>query len=468
MICELVLSQTLKSKIMKTRLLFFLLLAFSFANSQVNVNEGFESGLAPVGWTSEGSISTTPTLGLACNGSYKLISAIMPFSNPFSIIKTSGYVSNGNSISVSFNYRANSDASGTGNVYLYYELNNSGSWVLLSSSPVVTTSCLVLSGNIQAGVALNGSTVRFRMQMNASNNRAFFDDFSAVQTGPAPTGPIAEYSFDNTYNNLLGLAPFSANAGTSFTTDRHSNPSGAINISSLGSTATIANLPYSNVPRTVSVWVKLNNYDTGSFINPVFYYGTLSNNNMFGGTVDNGETSIFGYNNNYTVTTTNNLSTWYHYVYVYDGTNAKIYKDGVLLNSQAKSWSTINDNNLFRIGSSFAGAGSFNGAIDDLKIYNYVLTDAEVTNLYTNNSLTSENFNANNLEVGLYPNPVNDVLNIDTKEELSSVEVYALQGQKVLSSKENKINVSQLPAGIYLVRIEDVNNNIATKKIIKN
>ena len=110
---------------MKTRLLLFLLLAFSFGNAQVNVTEGFESGVAPVGWTSEGSITTTPTSGLACNGSYKLVSSFMPFSNPFSTIYTSGYTSNGNSISVSFNYRVN-QYSGTGNVYLYYELNNSG------------------------------------------------------------------------------------------------------------------------------------------------------------------------------------------------------------------------------------------------------------------------------------------------------------------------------------------------------
>jgi len=452
---------------MKTRLLLFLLFAFSFGNAQVNVTEGFESGVAPVGWTSAGSITTTPTSGLACNGSYKLLSAFMPFSNPFSIIYTSGYVSNGNSIDVSFNYRANSDASGTGNVYLYYELNNSGSWVLLSSSPVVTTSCLVLSGNIAAGVAPNGSSVRFRMQMNASDNRAFFDDFSAVQTGPAPTGPIAEYSFDNTYNDVLGSAPFSSNANTSFTTDRHSNPTGAINIGYIGSIATISNLPYGNAQRSVSVWVKLNDYDTGSFINPVFYYGTLSNDNMFGGSVDNGVNFfLMVTTNNYTVTTTNNLLTWYHYVYVYDGTTAKVYKDGVLLGSLAKSWNTINDNDLFRIGTSFAGAGSFSGVIDDLKIFNRALSDSEIFNLYTNNTLTSENFNLNNLEVKLYPNPVRDILNIEIENDIQSIEIYNIQGQKVLSSNQKQINVSDLATGMYMVRIQDTENNIATKKVV--
>jgi hypothetical protein len=211
----------------------------------------------------------------------------------------------------------------------------------------------------------------------------------------------------------------------------------------------------------------LNGYDTGSFINPVFYYGTVSNNNVFGGTIDNGETSIFGYNNNYTLTTTNDLSTWYHYVYVYDGTNAKIYKDGVLLGSQAKSWSTINDNNLFRIGAGFAGAGSFRGSIDDLKIYNYVLSDTEISNLYTNNVLSSSDFNQNNLKVAMYPNPVNDILNIDIENEIKSVEIYNIQGQRVIQSNSKQIETSSLNSGIYMVRIEDTNGGIATQKLIK-
>ena len=153
-------------------------------------------------------------------------------------------------------------------------------------------------------------------------------------------------------------------------------------------------------------------------------------------------------------------------MYVYDGTTAKIYKDGVLLGSQAKSWNTINDNNLFRIGTSFAGAGSFSGVIDDLKIYNYALEQADITSLYTNNALSSSNFTQNNLEVALYPNPVRDILNIETVLDIQSVEIYNIQGQKVLTSNQKQINVSGLATGMYVVRIQDAENNISTKKIV--
>ena len=101
-----------------------------------------------------------------------------------------------------------------------------------------------------------------------------------------------------------------------------------------------------------------------------------------------------------------------------------------------------------------------------MKIYNYALSAAEVSSLYTSNTLSSSDFSQNNLEVALYPNPVRDVLNIETNLDIQSVEIYNIQGQKVLSSNQKQINVSDLAAGMYMVRIQDAENNIATKKIV--
>lgn len=81
-------------------------------------------------------------------------------------------------------------------------------------------------------------------------------------------------------------------------------------------------------------------------------------------------------------------------------------------------------------------------------------------------TLSTSDFSQNNLDVALYPNPVNDVLNIETALELQTIEIYNLHGQKVLSSNQKQINVSDLSAGMYMVRIQDVENNTATKKII--
>ncbi|MQP23993.1 T9SS type A sorting domain-containing protein, partial [Flavobacterium sp. LMO8] len=151
----------------------------------------------------------------------------------------------------------------------------------------------------------------------------------------------------------------------------------------------------------------------------------------------------------------------------YDGTTAKVYKNGVLFSSGVKAFNTINNLNYFKLGLTESnGYNYFNGAIDDLKIYNWALNATEISSLYTNNTLTSENFNLNNLEVALYPNPVNDILNIETALDIQTVEIYNIQGQKVLSSNQKQINVSDLAAGMYMVRIQDADNNIATKKIV--
>ena len=51
--------------------------------------------------------------------------------------------------------------------------------------------------------------------------------------------------------------------------------------------------------------------------------------------------------------------------------------------------------------------------------------------------------------------------------DLSQVVIYNLQGQKVKESTTKQVNVSNLSKGVYLVKIEDGNGNIATEKFIK-
>lgn len=82
-------------------------------------------------------------------------------------------------------------------------------------------------------------------------------------------------------------------------------------------------------------------------------------------------------------------------------------------------------------------------------------------------TLSSQDFNQNNLKVALYPNPVRDMLNIELENEIKSVEIYNLQGQKIKTALSKQVNVSDLSAGIYMVRIEDTNNAVETKRIVK-
>lgn len=73
----------------------------------------------------------------------------------------------------------------------------------------------------------------------------------------------------------------------------------------------------------------------------------------------------------------------------------------------------------------------------------------------------------NNEEITLYPNPVNDVLNINTLSLIVDVNIYNNIGQKVshynLKQNSATINMQGLPQGIYLVEV-----NGSTHKVIRN
>lgn len=77
------------------------------------------------------------------------------------------------------------------------------------------------------------------------------------------------------------------------------------------------------------------------------------------------------------------------------------------------------------------------------------------------------NFRLQNLKV--FPNPATSMLNIDDSTfNLKSVEVYNVIGKRVLSSAKNQINIEGLVNGVYFVKIESIDGNFATKKVIKN
>jgi hypothetical protein len=69
--------------------------------------------------------------------------------------------------------------------------------------------------------------------------------------------------------------------------------------------------------------------------------------------------------------------------------------------------------------------------------------------------------------LALCPNPANNVLNIEMTTELKSIEIYNIQGQKVKVANQKQINVSDLASGMYMIRIQDSENAVSTKKFLK-
>jgi len=73
----------------------------------------------------------------------------------------------------------------------------------------------------------------------------------------------------------------------------------------------------------------------------------------------------------------------------------------------------------------------------------------------------------NTFEINLYPNPSADYIIIDSPVTISSWTLFDLNGNMLKHSiNDYKIQLSDLIAGIYLLKIETA-NSVVTKKIIK-
>jgi len=73
---------------------------------------------------------------------------------------------------------------------------------------------------------------------------------------------------------------------------------------------------------------------------------------------------------------------WYHLLLTYDGSTLSFYVNGVLANSQAKSGNISYSSMDLFIGTDALNAHYLKGKIDDIRIYNRVLSANEIQALY--------------------------------------------------------------------------------------
>jgi hypothetical protein len=69
--------------------------------------------------------------------------------------------------------------------------------------------------------------------------------------------------------------------------------------------------------------------------------------------------------------------TWYHVAVTVDGSNIKLYRDGIFIVSQSAGTMNASTQKVY-IGRGYASSAIFNGTIDEVKIYNRALTADEI------------------------------------------------------------------------------------------
>lgn len=302
-------------------------------------------------------------------------------------------------------------------------------------------------------------------------------------------GLLAYYNFENnnnSYDNVHNLTN-SASPNPTFSAGKYGQGS---NFGTGGGALTNTSMSpvFNNQNYTIAFWEKrtVNSIPySSSFELFGSHYMRVTGSNMSAGyrIMSNG---IF---ENAGMPATTYMNTWTHYAFVFGPTdlanpsgtkNMKCYVNGALVGTSMGSYVNTEAlhkfNTVIAIGNGTNADGTihaskaYTGFLDEFYIYNRALSVTDIGFLMNNTAgvsiLSTQDFNSKNLKASIYPNPASNNFTIQIENEVKSVEIYSLQGQKVLTSNAKNVNVSILSKGIYLVRIEDENNAVATQKLV--
>ncbi|HLO72075.1 MAG TPA: LamG-like jellyroll fold domain-containing protein [Flavipsychrobacter sp.] len=183
--------------------------------------------------------------------------------------------------------------------------------------------------------------------------------------------------------------------------------------------------------------------------------------------------------------------TWYCYILTFDGDTARHYVNGTLINKFAGWSNTIGSStDSICIGKYPWGGSSFPynfiGVLDDIAIYNRVLSDSEINNYCTNapmigvedttTSISQSNI-INQANLQIYPNPSDGIFTVSgtSASAIVALQVYNAVGMLVYNTSaftNNKhinttIDIRSLPSGVYTMKLSD-DKHIQTVRLLKN
>ena len=424
---------------------------------------------------------------------------------------------------------------------LGYNIN--GNWHLLTITYDLTLTTnnhsfyfdgvLVASGGWPSSFTFNNGDLRFGVQENSSYFQAFnglIDDASIYNrilsqteiqqlfTGPTTVASCPSLSGTLT-NGLIAYYPFCGNAndasgnnnngtvnGATLTTDRFGNTNSAYHFNGNQENIKVQNslLPSTPTSFTISMWLKYEG-GTGSPRDVICDRSTANYSykyRLFEGQVNNNLSyfwfSVIDGNPASNVNALNLSSNWENIIGVVDITSneMRLYRNGVLIGTSTNGYQYPNEINPTYIGANVGPNSaidpSYLGMIDDVCVWNRVLTDQEIATLYNQNicyqsvtvtdtliintGILSYNPLTYNNTITIYPNPANDHITIDCGT-LTNVVGYSIKitntlGQEVFNQPMNTQQYyvalnSWTGQGVYFVNIIDAQGHIIdVKKII--
>lgn len=318
------------------------------------------------------------------------------------------------------------------------------------------------------------------------------------------TNLMAYYPFSGNANDASGNLNNGVNNGASLTTDRFGNPNSAYQFNGTNSYVYIANsiLPNVMTSYTINFWAlnSASNYD-GTII-------TDRNGSAcglkYGVAVDPAGQFGFGMHipspwTANSITSTNSIPTnqWVMVTCIFDKDSSKMsyFENGLLKGTTSSNiWNALNNGTTIGAlnGCGTPMANFFNGKIDEMRIYNIVLTSANIAALYNegicfqsvtvtdtliiNSNITGFNPVTYAYQIKMYPNPANTDLVIDfgnytllsgyTLKIMNSLSQIVYQTS--INQQQSVVNLSSWSGnGLYFVHLIDGNGNtVDIRKIV--
>lgn len=293
-------------------------------------------------------------------------------------------------------------------------------------------------------------------------------------------GLVAKYTFNNgNANDEVGANHGTVN-GATLTTDRFGNSNKAYNFIN-GDYITLPNAAVlKSANMTISLWVKVDSFCVSnvstnyiySIVNSTTaaYFATLclsvyTSNSKYLSVTQNGPSqSTLGFSANSAPTG------WQHYVIAIDQDSMRMYIGGQKEWSIYKGFALNYTNDLIYIGQSgnTTYPGNLNGSVDDIKVYNRVLNDAEVDSLFKEANPVSVGIkeSATVSAVSFYPNPTQGNITLSNN---STISIMDITGKLVLQLQNtNSIDLTSQPAGIYFITLTNVKGELIQRtKLLK-
>lgn len=261
---------------------------------------------------------------------------------------------------------------------------------------------------------------------------------------------------------------------------------------------------------SISLWFRIDYIPVDYGIAPIFYYGRNTACNFYdaaneGLIFEVGHSPIHNGSRRLYFTTWANgctfpsfcydswdpiiIGIWYHYVAVVGEDFNTGYLNGEEMVDRRYNFGDPTSHEFFSIARShetlWLGRGYWNtddmyfdGAIDEIRIFDYPLTQAEVDSLFEEgeNPITSTPVTGSeDIDIFLYPNPAHETIHLDFSQQTNKAltfRIFDQVGKMVFqtsisgSDQSATIDLNGLPKGLYIYALEDESKILKTDKLL--